>query len=146
MIGIRRTQINNKINEFLDDYCDYFNLTTTKLKSSSRKRELSEKRMMLSYFLRNKIGLTYQDIGSLLNRHHSSIIFHVKSIEEFLTHDVYFKLLYKGAHKVYNKYLNDFDGKIDILSELVNENARLQRKLKRVEAKIEILNEKLYEE
>ena len=43
-------------------------------------------------------------------------------------------------------FILNFDGKIDILSELVNENARLQRKLKRVEAKIEILNEKLYEE
>ncbi len=143
---LKRTGLSNTINKFIDDFCDEYNVTLTLIQSPLRRRDLAEKRMMLSYFLRNRMGLTYQDIGNLLNRNHASIIYHVRLIEDFISHDVYFKLLHNSVEKIFNKYIDEFDDEVDMLSELYNENARLQRKLRKVESKIEMLNEKLYNE
>ena len=42
-----------------------------------RIRELVECRAMISYILRKKINMTYQDIGTITNRDHSTVMHHI---------------------------------------------------------------------
>ena len=76
--------MNHIINTFIDEFCDELDIDRETLKSSSRQRPIAEKRMLLSYFLRMKIKLTYEQIGDILDRNHCSIIYQVKKIEDLL--------------------------------------------------------------
>tara|TARA_R100001594_G_scaffold50196_2_gene83306 strand:- start:709 stop:1161 length:453 start_codon:yes stop_codon:yes gene_type:complete len=142
----RRTQLNSTINEFIDDFCEQHNITITSLQSKTKRRDVADKRKMLSYFLRNKVGLTFEEVGKIMKKDHSTIVFHVKSVEDFLLYDKYFKILYNNVDKIYQKYTDNLKNDLDVLQDLVLDNERLKRKLKRVETNMEMLNEKLYNE
>ena len=63
------------INTFIDDFCEELDVDREALESKSRGRVLVEKRMLLSYFLRVKIKLTYEEVGFLLNKKHCTIVY-----------------------------------------------------------------------
>ena len=72
--------MNYRINNFIDDFCDNNDVTPTELLSKYRKRELVEKRMVLSYFLKIKFDLTFDKIATIMNRTHASIIHYIKRL------------------------------------------------------------------
>lgn len=60
--------------------CTYFGITNEELLSKSRKREISDARMCISMFLKERFGMTLNKIGKMLNRDHTSIMHHVDMI------------------------------------------------------------------
>ena len=118
------------INTFIDDFCEELDVDREALESKSRGRVLVEKRMLLSYFLRVKIKLTYEEVGFLLNKKHCSIIYHVNKIEDFLIIYPHVRRMYQKAYSVYERYIDLYQHENkDFYSQLLDENARLCAKL-----------------
>ena len=118
------------INTFIDDFCEELDVDREALESKSRERVLVEKRMLLSYFLRVKIKLTYEEVGVLLNKKHCSIIYHVNKIEDFLIIYPHVRRMYQKAYSVYERYIDLYQHENkDFYSQLLDENARLCAKL-----------------
>ena len=92
------------LNEYITEYCEKTNTTLEELKSISRKRDLVEKRMIVAYFLRNKVGMTFKDAGKYLHKNHASIIHYVKITERFIGVYPHIKRLYNVADELYDKY------------------------------------------
>jgi hypothetical protein len=93
--------INNKpLIDFFEDYCKRVDITKEQLFSKSRKRDLVEKRMVLSYTLRKSLGMTYQQIGKSLDKNHASIIHSIKNIENFLSVYPHIRRLYTISDEV----------------------------------------------
>jgi hypothetical protein len=93
--------INNKpLIDFFEDYCKRVDITKEQLFSKSRKRDLVEKRMVLSYTLRKSLGMTYQQIGKSLDKNHASIIHSIKNIENFLSVYPHIRRLYNISDEV----------------------------------------------
>jgi len=93
--------INNKpLIDFFEDYCKRVDITKEQLFSKSRKRDLVEKRMVLSYTLRKSLGMTYQQIGKSLDKNHASIIHSIKNIENFLVVYPHIRELYNISDEV----------------------------------------------
>lgn len=120
----------NIINTFIDDYCEELEIERSTIESNSRKRLVVEKRMLLSYFLRVKINLNYNEIGSLLKRDHSSVIYHVKTIEGFLKVYPHLRRMYQKIHPIYERYIDLYESKHkDFYSQLLDENTKLCARL-----------------
>jgi len=99
---------NNKpLIDFFEDYCKRVNITKDQLFSKSRKRDLVEKRMVLSYTLRKSLGMTYHKIGKVLNKNHASILYSVKNIENFLIVYPHIRELYNIADEVLLEHKKD---------------------------------------
>ena len=86
---------NMALRDYFQEYCNKVDMTLNQLYSKSRKRDLVEKRMVLMYTLRKSVGMTFHNIGDSLKKDHATIIYAVKTIEEFI------KLLDKNDKLVY---------------------------------------------
>ena len=118
------------INTFIDEFCEELEIERRVLESKSRERVIVEKRMLLSYFLRVKIKLTFEEIGVLLNKKHCSIIYHVNKIEDFLIVYPHLRRMYQRAYSVYERYIDLYQSENkDFYSQLLDENARLCARL-----------------
>ena len=93
------------INKFIDEYCELQNVNRTRLFSKSRNRELVEIRMVLAFFLRNRTELTWQTIGDIMNRNHSSIIHYIAKIEQYLHVYPHLQRMFKSTIELFDKYL-----------------------------------------
>jgi hypothetical protein len=91
---------NKPLIDFFEDYCKRVDITKEQLFSKSRKRDLVEKRMVLSYTLRKSLGMTYQQIGKSLDKNHASIIHSIKNIENFLAVYPHIRELYSISDEV----------------------------------------------
>ena len=99
---------NNKpLIDFFEDYCKKVDITKEQLFSKNRKRDLVEKRMVLSYILRKSLGMTYHKIGKVLNKNHASILYSVKNIENFLIVYPHIRELYNIADEVLLEHKED---------------------------------------
>ena len=98
---------NKPLIDFFEDYCKRVDITKEQLFSKSRKRDLVEKRMVLSYTLRKSLGMTYQQIGKVLNKNHASILYSVKNIENFLIVYPHIRELYNIADEVLLEHKKD---------------------------------------
>ena len=118
------------INTFIDEFCEELEIDRRVLESKSRERVIVEKRMLLSYFLRVKIKLTFEEIGVLLNKKHCSIMYHVNKIEDFLIVYPHLRRMYQRAYSVYERYIDLYQSENkDFYSQLLDENARLCARL-----------------
>lgn len=66
----------------INDVCINMRLPFSKIKQGPRHPELVMARRFISYFLHEKYGFTLTKIGDILNKDHSTIIYHVKWIKE----------------------------------------------------------------
>ena len=58
-----------------------YGVTTREILGESRIKSLVEPRKIASYLIKKHTFLTYEDIGSYMNRTHATIIYHCKEIE-----------------------------------------------------------------
>ena len=132
----------NIVNTFIDEFCQELDIERSVIESKSRKRLVVEKRMLLSYFLRVKINLNYEEIGVLLNKKHCSIMYHVNKIDDFLKVYPHLRRMYKKAHNIYERYIDLYRSKNkDFYSQLLDENTRLCAILSEKERQIRSMND-----
>ena len=134
------------IEEFMVDFCEKTDVTIEQLKSISRKRDIVEKRMIVAYFLRNKIGLTFNESGKYLNKNHASIIHYVKLTEDFINIYPNIKRLYDKADELYNEYkaflsvsygINiNKEKELKLVELLLEDNKDLKMKISKLEKEI----------
>jgi hypothetical protein len=72
--------------------------TWPQLKKQNRKRDNVEVRMLYSNFMREH-GASYQSIGDTLDRHHSSIIYSVKTHKNLINNNIQYQKLYEQFTK-----------------------------------------------
>ena len=80
----------------IDRVCEHFEISKTKLTSSTRKQEIVKAREIVAYILRVEYKMTLQSVGDILNRNHSSIIHIVKGAEFYIERDNKLKELIKS--------------------------------------------------
>lgn len=68
------TKLTTRAKQFIEINSFDFGYGMEAIRSSTRTRRISEFRAMLIYFLRKHYQLTYNEIGELLNRDHSSVV------------------------------------------------------------------------
>ena len=71
--------------EVIDKIAQHFGLRKEDLLSKGQSKELSFPRQIAIYFLRQKLALTYQKIGSIFKRDHSTIMSSFKNIQKINT-------------------------------------------------------------
>mgnify|MGYP003632275015 FL=1 len=139
---------NEYINKFILDYCNLTNTSMEDICSKCRKRDTVEKRMVIAHFLRKKILMSYQHIGSILNKHHATIIHYEGLTSDMIEIYPHIKELHNLAEEAYqmNKEtlfisygepstLQKKERKlIDIL---LNENKQLQNKIINLEKELD---------
>lgn len=67
--------------------CEVCRVDYKQLKDLNRFQDVREARQLLSYLLRTKIHLTFQEIGFEFNQHHATVIHSYKKIDEFKEYD-----------------------------------------------------------
>ena|SRR5690606_2284599 len=70
----------------LGKYCKKFKVTIEDLISDKRHQKLSDLRTVISYNLKQE-GYTYEEIGGLLKKHHTTIIHSVKKCKYMIKHN-----------------------------------------------------------
>jgi hypothetical protein len=68
------------INHIHKAICNDYKVTVEDLKGLSRKRKYTEPRQLSHYFLKLETTLTLQEIGDTSNRHYSTVLHSLKSI------------------------------------------------------------------
>jgi len=102
------------LDNFILDYCERVNIPLEVLKSTNRKRNIVEKRMVIAHVLRNRVGLTLYQVGDCINKDHSTIMYYNKAIENFLVVYPHIKALYSEAVKSYEKFETTLRATYDI--------------------------------
>jgi len=67
--------------------CEVCRVDYKQLKELNRFQDVREARQLLSYLLRDKLNLTFQEIGWIFNQHHATVIHSYKKINEFKEYD-----------------------------------------------------------
>ena len=135
------------LDEFITEYCINTNITLEQLKSKSRKIDTVEKRMIAAYFLRNKVGMTFIQVGNYLHKNHASIIHYIKLTERFIDVYPHIKKLYNEADKAYDKYKNHLrisyqmpdsiaETEQKLIDILLNNNEELKTRINKLEKKL----------
>ena len=94
------------IKDFINDFCIKFEVTLEQLQGKSRKLEINYTRKLLIFMLRRVFKLKHRDVGSYLNRDHSTSIHHTADFDSLK--DVYalFKEMYQSAIEISLKHLD----------------------------------------
>ena len=69
-----------------------------------RKREIADVRMMSFLLLRQK-GMSFQEIGRTLGKHHTSVIYGVRQAEAHIQYDKRFRHDYTQLKKAFQKFI-----------------------------------------
>lgn len=92
-----------KIENVINIICEYYNITRDQFKSKSRKFEIVQVRHLVVYMIRYEMGLTFREIGEILNKEVSTIIRNFQSISDIIRHDV---ILQKDIKEIKEKIQN----------------------------------------
>lgn len=85
----------NYVDSLVSIILAYFELSISDVRINNRGKTFVNTRMFLSYYLRKLTNLTYEQIGSLLNRDHASIIHMVKRFKT--------EILYRDTQRFKNE-------------------------------------------
>lgn len=84
--------------------CEFFNVSVEEFLSSNRRRDLSDLRKVLSYYLYEEYAhLGFEHIGKILNRDHATIMFCRKQCKLLAESDKLFRDKYIAFTKAINK-------------------------------------------
>jgi chromosomal replication initiator protein len=72
---------------FVERVCKFFGIERSSLFSNSRKKELMLARQVLIYLLKKHTQRSLKELAEILKKEHSTIIYHLKSIEKRLSED-----------------------------------------------------------
>lgn len=82
-----------QINDQLSSYLQPLSVTVEELRSSVRKREIVNARIIISHDLRMKHNKTLMGIATILNKDHASIIYYLEKYEHLMEFDRDFREL-----------------------------------------------------
>ena len=74
--------ISEKIKRIQAEVCSYYGVSLTQLLSQGRTKTLAQARQELYLRLRSETKMSVTEIGTLCNRHHSTILYGVKRARE----------------------------------------------------------------
>lgn len=75
--------------EVLKNLCNFYKIKPTQIKSQKREASLVKARQVAMYLFRNKLGLSYVEIGNLLGgRDHTTIMHGVEKIESLMKNGI----------------------------------------------------------
>tara|TARA_R100001082_G_scaffold107453_1_gene81362 strand:+ start:307 stop:750 length:444 start_codon:yes stop_codon:yes gene_type:complete len=138
--------------EFFEEYCKKVDITVSQLLSTSRQRKLVEKRMVLACVLRRSLGMTLNEVGRALDKHHASIIHSIKQIENFIVvyphireyYDIAEDLLLEYKAKLVDYYnlksITAIERNEKLVEILLDNNRKLESKIMKLKNTIEVLN------
>jgi len=86
------------INQLIKDVCFHLGISKTALLSQTRRREVAIGRRMVIYFLYKYHTLNLTQIGKILNRDHTTILFHSKWVNDRIEE----LHLYPQENRIYN--------------------------------------------
>ena len=81
---------------------DYFDVTVEDFLSSARVQNISNARAIVSYISREKLQLSYESIGDVLNKRHQTVMYSAEKIKKTIKTD-------KKLEKDINKILKNLD-------------------------------------
>lgn len=119
-----------QVKEYIKDYIAQNKLDKDLFYSKSRKRELVFHRLILSNILRKVFNLGLQQCGDLLNRDHSSVLYHLKEYETLSSIYPDYVNAYRTAEFLAQSYIDEKDKTADIVQRLLLSNNALRGKLK----------------
>jgi hypothetical protein len=127
------------INKFINEYCKQEDVDRKILFSKCRDRDLVERRMILGFFLRNRMKLTWSEIGRIMNITHASIIHYEKNIEDLIGVYPHLQRKFKSTMELFKSYKGLIESETDIYSQLLLDNNMLKEKIEQNEKLIKQL-------
>jgi len=127
------------LNKFIKEYCQLQGVEKRVLFSKRRDRKLVEIRMVLAFFLRNRIKLGWSEIGRIMNRNHASIIHYDKKLEIYLSVYPHLQRMFKSTIELFKSYQHLIENETDIYSQLLLDNNILKEKIEQNERLIKQL-------
>lgn len=90
------------IDDIIDTVCRHYGLEVTAIHSKSRKREVVQARQIATYLTKQYTDLSTTKIGSLIgNKHHSTVLYTCKTVEEL-----------KGVDKAFKNELDEIQAEL----------------------------------
>jgi chromosomal replication initiation ATPase DnaA len=68
----------------LTPLCTKFKISKKDLRSKKRTRDIALKRQLIAYTLRIEHGLSFGEIGNLLNVDHSSAVYYLREVKKLI--------------------------------------------------------------
>jgi len=127
------------LTKFIHEYCQQQNVNEKILFSKRRDRHLVEIRMVLAFFLRNRIKLGWSEIGRIMNRGHASIIHYDKKLEIYLSVYPHLQRMFKSTIELFKSYQHLIENETDIYSQLLLDNDILKERIEQNERLIKQL-------
>ena len=78
---------NYSLDKILEDVCDYYDVKMEYVKSKDRFQNLVDARQVYCYLCRNYTVASLSEIGNLINRDHSTVVWSVNKINDFIDVD-----------------------------------------------------------
>lgn len=125
--------------EFINDYLFKHNVNKKEFMSRSRKRDLVFHRLIVSNVLRRVFDLGFDNCGKLINRDHSSVIYHVKEYDTLSEIYKDYKTAYDIASSFARSYLDKTDKHADIVHRLLVSNNVLRDNINNKKLEIDSL-------
>lgn len=79
-----------KYKRLIDCIANLYDITSEDILGKCRKAHISEARMMVAYILRH-VGYSFTEIGEILNRHHTSVIYFLRVFDSRYKYEVGFR-------------------------------------------------------
>ena len=125
------------INNFINEFCEKFNITLNEIKGKSRVSDINIRRNLLIYMLRRVFKLTSEKVGILVNRNHANVLHHTADFYTSMDLYDYHRELYQTSLEFSLKYLhyiseinNNKDSvKALLIDMLVGSNTELKEKV-----------------
>jgi len=106
-IALKRFRVEKRLSNndgrslhIISTVCDVYNLSIDDLATASHKRELVQCRHLIMYLLKRFTKLTLVEIGSIFNRHYSTVIYAIGTMEDILSYNQKFRTKVSSIEKV----------------------------------------------
>ena len=139
---------NVALQDFFEEYCKEVEITPEALYGKTRIRTIVEKRMVLMYTLRKSVGMTYDKIASAFKKNRTTIMYGVKTIEDFIEVYPHIQKYYNIAEEILvdhkenfiefykSPILSDLQRNIQLVNILIDNNDRLKLKIKQLKKEL----------
>tara|TARA_R110002124_G_scaffold111950_2_gene265921 strand:- start:1477 stop:1938 length:462 start_codon:yes stop_codon:yes gene_type:complete len=118
--------------QIIREICSRYNVEWTSILSKNRKRVIIDARRLYCGLLRSVFGLTFHQIGKILNKNHATIVHNVKIHDNFVRILKSYKRNYEEIESMF--YLNENYYEHEVLS--------VERKMDLLSARLNSLIEK----
>lgn len=118
-----RTIDSHAIHEAIETFSNVNKVPARDLKSHCRERELVETRCMIWAYLREHTTLSFNGLGKLFNKHHSTVIAGIKAHKKHTE-------LFSNGRRVNEMYTKKFLEGSQILSQVMGERKELAKDLR----------------